>query len=205
MSDEYSIGVRPLPLMIDTVSVPSLSGLIGISSCPGMKEFSTLDLYDDRIDNDIQCISNWGAAVIVTLLDVREIATIGIASLPEKALARNILWLHLPMSNQGLPDEEFEEKWRWAGSRLLHFLQEGQRILIHCKEGVGRSGIIAARLLIESGIDAESAIKAVRKARPGSLILYSQEKYCYSLGSTVARENPAAAKGSFNKFKSMSS
>ena len=203
MSDEYAIGVRPLPLMIDTVSVPSLSGLIGISSCPGMKEFSTLDLYDDRIDNDLQCISNWGAAVIVTLLEAREIATLGIAALPEKVLSKNILWLHLPMNNRGLPDEEFEEKWRWAGSRLLHFLQEGQRVLIHCKEGVGRSGIVAARLLIESGIDADSAIRAVRKARPGSLMLYSQEKYCYSLDSAVTHEK-SATKSSFARLRSFS-
>ncbi len=194
MNYDFAIGVKPLPLKIDTVSVPSLSGQIGISSCPGMKEFSTLDLYEDRVDNDLQNICSWGATVIVTLLEAREISILGIADLPEKALAKNILWLHLPMNNIGLPDREFEEMWKWAGSRLLNFLQEGQSILIHCKEGIGRSGIIAARLLIESGIEPDSAIKSVRKARPGSLMLYSQEKYCCSLKPIVASKEGAAAK-----------
>ena len=183
MSDEFVIGVRHLPLKINTVSVPDFPGVIGISCCPGMKEFSTLDLYDDGIENDLQCICNWGAAVVVNLLEAREIVTLGIAALPGRIISRNITFMHLPMANNVLTDESFEEKWRLARARLLHSLQEGERILIHCKEGMGRSGIVAARLLIEAGIDADFAIKAVRKARPGGLMLYSQEKYCHSFAN----------------------
>lgn len=187
MKEEYNIGVKGLPLKIDTVSVPSLPGLIGISACPGMKEFSTLDLYDDRIENDLQCISNWGATVIVTVLDIHEIAQLGVTALPSRIVARNITWLHLPMNNNLLPEDEFEKKWQAARVKLLAFLQQGERILIHCKEGVGRSALVAVRLLIETGIDADSAISAVRKARPGSLMLYSQEKYCRSFSAAANR------------------
>jgi len=191
LTGEYAIGVRGLPLKIDTVSVPSLPGLIGLSACPGMKEFSTLDLYDDRIENDLQCISSWGAKIIVTLLEMREITQLGVAALPGSILARNIHWLHLPLGNNVLPAEEFEEKWRSARVMLLHSLQQGERILIHCKEGVGRSALVAARLLIEAGIDADCAISAVRKARPGSFMLYSQEKYCHSLAASATAANSA--------------
>lgn len=193
MGEEYTIGVKPLPLMIDSVKVPSLPGIIGISSCPGMSTFSTLDLYDDRIDNDLQSIKNWGASVIVTLLEIRELAMLGIADLPGKALAMNLLWLHLPIKNMGLPDSVFEESWKWAGPRLLELLREGQRVLIHCKEGVGRSGIVAARLLIESGVDPATAMKIVRKARPGSLMLNSHEEYCNSLAGKIDSEEIGAS------------
>lgn len=204
MNYDFAVGVKSLPLKIDTVSVKSLPGKIGISTCPGMKEASTLDLYEDRVDNDLQNICNWGATVIVTLLEAREISILGITDLPEKALAKNLLWLHLPISSTGLPDTDFEEKWRWAGARLLHFLQEGQRILIHCKEGIGRSGIVAARLLIESGIDPDTALKVVRKARPGSLMLYSHEKYCCSFSSTVTAEKVAAPKVFIPRLQTLS-
>lgn len=186
MNNEYVIDIKALPLMIDTVAVPGLSGVIGISSCPGMKTFSTLDLYDDRIENDLQCIRTWGAAVIVTLLEIRELAMLGIADLPEKALSQNLLWLHLPIKNMGLPDESFEESWKWAGPRLLKLLSEGQRIFVHCKEGIGRSGVVAARLLIESGVDTVTAMKMVRKSRPGSLMLNSHEEYCHGLSKSAA-------------------
>jgi protein-tyrosine phosphatase len=189
MSEEFVIGIRHLPLKIATIAVPSLPGVIGISCCPGMKEFSTLDLYDDGIENDLQCICNWGATVIVNLLEAREIVTLGVAALPGRILSRNMTFLHLPMANNVLPDDVFEKKWLLARSRLLHGLQKGERILIHCKEGIGRSGIVAARLLIESGIDADRAIKTVRKASPGSFMLYSQEKYCHSLAHPTAVDN----------------
>jgi len=186
MTDEYAIGVRCLPLKIDAISVPLFPGLIGISACPGMKEFSTLDLYDDRIENDLQCISNWGASLVVNLLEMQEIIMLGTAALPARILSRNMAFLHLPMANNLLPDEGFEEDWRSKRSRLLESLRDGGRILIHCKEGIGRSGLVAARLLIESGIDADSAISAVRKARPGSFMFSAQEKYCHSLTASVA-------------------
>lgn len=189
MGAEYTCDIKGFPLRIDTVSVPSLPGLIGISACPGMKEFSTLDLYDDRIENDLQCISNWGARAIVTVLDVHEIAALGVTALPGRIVARNITWLHLPMSNNLLPEEKFEEKWRLARVKLLDLLQRGERILIHCKEGIGRSALVAVRLLIEAGVDADSAINAVKKARPGSLMLYSQEKYCHALAVSAFAES----------------
>lgn len=198
MSHAFSLDVKGLPLRIDTISVPSLPGLIGISACPGMKEFSTLDLYDDRIENDLQCISNWGAKVIVTVLDVQELSVLGVSALPARIVARNIVWLHLPMGNNLLPEEKFEEKWQLVRVKLLEFLQQGERILVHCKEGIGRSALVAVRLLIESGIDADSAISAVRKARPGSLMLYSHEKYCHALAAS------ATADQGFNQCYAMS-
>lgn len=181
MNDEYTVDVKALPLMIDTVALPGYAGVIGISSCPGMNCFSTLDLYDDRIENDLQSIRKWGASVVITLLELRELAMLGITGLPDRVLSMNMIWLHLPIMNMGLPDELFEESWKWAGPRLLRLLSEGQRIHIHCKEGVGRSGVVAARLLIEAGIDPDTAMKSVRKARPGSLMLNAHEEYCYSL------------------------
>jgi protein-tyrosine phosphatase len=58
---------------------------------------------------------------------------------------------------------------------------DGQHIVIHCKEVVGRTGLVTARLMIELGTHPEQAINSVQKARPESLHLYSHEKYCYSL------------------------
>jgi ADP-ribosyl-[dinitrogen reductase] hydrolase len=37
--------------------------------------------------------------------------------------------------------------------------------------------MIAARLLVEFGLEPEEAIKAVRKARPGAIQTISQEEY----------------------------
>jgi ADP-ribosyl-[dinitrogen reductase] hydrolase len=49
-------------------------------------------------------------------------------------------------------------------------LRQGGRLLLHCAGGLGRSGTIAARLLVELNEAApEAAILAVRAARPGAI------------------------------------
>jgi hypothetical protein len=39
----------------------------------------------------------------------------------------------------------------------------------HCKGGLGRAGMMAARLLVELGVAPEQAIRDVRCARPGAI------------------------------------
>ena len=183
-----SVKIRNLPLLIDTVTIPGVNGMIGITSCPGMKdEYSCLDTYNESLNDDLQTIRNWGAIALVTLLDVAELTALGVNELSRKAMSNNLIWIHLPICNLHVPDEKFEEKWLWVGPRLNQWLREGNRIAIHCKEGIGRAGVVAARLMIELGMPAAQAIKAVQKARPGSLQLHTHEKYCHSL------ENPSAS------------
>jgi protein-tyrosine phosphatase len=180
--DSAYVKIKNLPLLIDTLVIPGVKGQIGITSCPGLKdECSCFDHYGDSMTDDLLTIRNWGATTLVTLLEESELLALGVNDLPRKAIALNLLWIHLPIRNLSIPDEKFDIQWAWAGPRLAQWLREGQRIVIHCKEGIGRAGLIAARLMIELGTLPGNAIKTVQKARPGSLQLYSHEKYCYSL------------------------
>jgi ADP-ribosyl-[dinitrogen reductase] hydrolase len=182
MNRSSTVTVKNLPLLIDMVTIPGVKGLIGITSCPGMKdEFCCLDTYKESLNDDLLTIRNWGAIALVTLLDGSELNTLGVKELSNKAVSHNLAWIHLPIRNLSIPDEKFDEQWASAGPRLNQWLREGHRIVIHCKEGVGRAGIVAVRLMIELGMLPGQAIKAVQMARPGSLQLYSHEKYCYSL------------------------
>jgi ADP-ribosyl-[dinitrogen reductase] hydrolase len=53
----------------------------------------------------------------------------------------------------------------------------GGSILIFCRGRLGRTGTIAARLLVELGMDAERAIDAVRSVRPGAIETREQALY----------------------------
>jgi len=176
------------PQLIDCIRIPGIEGMIGITSCPGMRDDFIFDLYSDSLVDNLQAIRAWGAAVVVTLLEENELHALGVRDLGKHVVTLNMIWLHLPVRNMGIPDERFEEKWREVLPCLRDLLHEGQRIIIHCKEGIGRAGLVTARLLMDLGVTAVEAIRLVRKARPGSLMLYSHEKYCLGLDVGSAAE-----------------
>jgi hypothetical protein len=56
----------------------------------------------------------------------------------------------------------------------------GENILIHCKGGLGRAGMISGRLLVELGESPYEAIAKVRAARPGAIDTAAQENWVKS-------------------------
>ena len=81
-----------------------------------------------------------------------------------------------------IQERRFEEEWETAGKELRQILTEGGRIVLHCRGGLGRTGTIAARLLVEFGIDTRAAIAAVRRVRPGAIQTREQEEYVRGCG-----------------------
>ena len=88
-----------------------------------------------------------------------------------------MLWFHLPIIDVSTPDEGFERQWEVAGNELRMLLRSGRDVLVHCRGGLGRAGTIAARLLIELGMEPVTAIRQVRAVRPGAIETIEQEKY----------------------------
>lgn len=48
-------------------------------------------------------------------------------------------------------------------------LEEGKTVAVHCRQSIGRSGLIAAGVLLTSGIKADKAIDVVSAARGQSI------------------------------------
>ena len=69
-------------------------------------------------------------------------------------------------------------------------LRRGSSILIHCRGDLGRAGMIAARLLVELGMDARSAIEAVCRVRPGAIETREQELHVLGCRRVIDPEAP---------------
>lgn len=50
-------------------------------------------------------------------------------------------------------------------------------VVVHCRGGLGRTGIVAARLLVEFGEAPKSALFRCRRARASTVENRSQEEY----------------------------
>jgi len=166
------------PLRIGEVAAGGAGGLIGITFCPGKCGSSTKGYRWDRdLDTDLDVIAAWGAKALVTLIEEHEFSMLGVPDLGDRVRAKGIAWHHLPIVDVDIPDSRFEIGWKTAGPTLRKRLEDGGRVLVHCRGGLGRAGTVAARLLIELGAEGEDAVRRVRAARPGAIETRAQLDY----------------------------
>ena len=100
-----------------------------------------------------------------------------------KIYSHNMKWIHMPIVDLKKPDQKFMEKWQTTKVLLKNDLIEGINIFIHCMGGKGRSGTIAAILLIEFGEKNKDAINIVREKRKGAIETKEQEDFIISYRS----------------------
>jgi ADP-ribosyl-[dinitrogen reductase] hydrolase len=151
---------------------------IGLAPCPGTDLFpSGRQPWQRDVGADFDVIAEWGAAAVVTLLQASECSRPSIDELRSHAQRRGIEWHHLPVRDQAVPTNLFEAAWPAVSARLHALLGQGRNVLIHCMGGLGRSGMIAARLLVELGEEPRAAIKRVRSVRSGAIETAAQEAY----------------------------
>lgn len=166
------------PLQIAEVTASSGSGRIRITFCPGKKDLQSMsgpwnrDLY-----TDVNAIRNWGADLVLTLVESHEMQMLQVPDLGAEVTAAGLLWLHLPIVDVSIPGPEFEDQWRVAGPAIIEMLRDSQNIVVHCRGGLGRAGLVAARLLVELGDDPVIAVSKVRVVRSGAIETRQQENY----------------------------
>ena len=164
------------PLRI--ADLPVGAGVIGVTLCPGKCGDSVFGAGWARdLATDIAAIREWGASAVVTLIEDQEFELLGVSALPLALRAAGIEWHHLPVKDVHAPDQRFENRWVYAGARLRERLHAGERVLVHCRGGLGRAGSVAARLLVEFGATPSEAIAQVRAVRPGAIETREQEQW----------------------------
>jgi ADP-ribosyl-[dinitrogen reductase] hydrolase len=166
------------PLLIGEVSVNAAGARLGITFCPGKRGPSAAaHRWERDLEADLDVISDWGARILITLIEDHEFSMLGVPVLGERVVARGIEWIHLPITDLEAPDTRFEQGWKASRSRVLGQLEDGGRVLVHCRGGLGRAGTVAACMLIESGLSADEAVYRVRRARPGAIETTRQMQY----------------------------
>ncbi|PNP99524.1 ADP-ribosylglycohydrolase family protein [Sphingobium sp. SA916] len=186
------------PLQIAFVQTHASGGRIGITFCPGKKQRDALTgAWDRDLCVDLDAIQASGAAAVVSLIEPSEFQSLGVDRLGEEVRARHMDWFHLPIADVNIPGPLFEKEWTTIGANLRSRLRQGFDIVVHCKGGLGRAGMIAARLLVELGTEPRAAIGQVRMTRPGAIETHQQLAYVQqkvAVAETAPAQTPAATR-----------
>ncbi len=182
-------------LPIATIPLAGGQGALGVTFCPGKSDSLASDgLWSRDLATDLSSLRAWGAQALVTLLEEHEFDLLHVQDLGDKAESAGLDWYHLPIPDMAAPGWQFERRWVYAGVRLRRLLRRGGRVVIHCRVGLGRSGAIAARLLVELGMPPAEAISQVRKARPGAIQTSEQERHVESCRRISPAQDEAVAR-----------
>ena len=117
----------------------------------------------DWLEDEAEAWRTAGLDVVVSLIEQDEAVELGLAGERGAAESRGIRFLSLPTPDRGLPPS------RAIALSLLgdivDLLESGKHVAVHCRQGIGRAGMMATGALILSGAGADAAIKAVSAAR----------------------------------------
>ena len=134
-----------------------------LTPCPGTKETS--------VEDAVATLKDAGAQALITLMPDEELAKFAAESIPGSCAASGIQWFHLPVEDDHAPDERFATAFATQKQTLLSLLEGQGTLAIHCRGGSGRTGFMAAILLLETGMDREDVVRQVQSLRPHALMM----------------------------------
>jgi len=117
----------------------------------------------DWLEDEVAAWHRAGIGAIVSLLKPEEESELGLENEKREAQAQGVEFISLPIEDRGVPDAETDLT--STLERLDGILSAGRNVVIHCRQGIGRTGLLAACLLISRGSLPKDAIRTLSAAR----------------------------------------
>jgi len=117
----------------------------------------------DWLADEVLNLKDQGFDILLSLLTEAESQELGLAREADLSRTNALKYFSFPIPDLGVPDSA--PKAQQFVSELHRALMTGKKVAVHCRQGIGRSGLIAASLLVVSGMNPESAFRQVSVAR----------------------------------------
>mgnify|MGYP005730202745 FL=1 len=150
--------------------------ILGMSPLPGL----TGDFLAD-----VEKIFNWNPTTIVSLTPKKEMEDLGASDFVSMIAKERIPWVHFPIKDFSIVDQQQEVLWEKISKNINLQINNGNRILVHCRGGCGRTGMIVLRFMIEFGEDPEKALERLRVIRPCAIETLAQENWAKFYNTSV--------------------
>jgi protein-tyrosine phosphatase len=117
----------------------------------------------DWLPDELTSWKHAGIDVVLSLLTPEEQRNLDLIMEAAESQKQGLVFTSFPIPDREVPASEakFSEALRGASEGL----SRGKNLLIHCRQGVGRTGLFAACLLIRTGMSPSAAVDIVSAAR----------------------------------------
>jgi protein-tyrosine phosphatase len=117
----------------------------------------------DWASDEFAGLSELGVTDVVSLLEAAEAREVGLADEARYCEAAGIRFRSYPIPDRGVPSSA--EALSRLACQLYHLCAGGRCVAVHCRAGIGRSGLVSAAVLLHCGCGVDDALAAISKAR----------------------------------------
>ena len=117
----------------------------------------------DYADEEFGALAAAGFSHVVSLLEIGEAFELGLSEEEIHCSQAGMTFENYPIPDRGLPASPAE--FGTLSASIHQRTAEGEAVAVHCRAGIGRSGLLAAAVLLHQGHSVEEAIGAVSHAR----------------------------------------
>jgi protein-tyrosine phosphatase len=117
----------------------------------------------DWLADEISGLREMGVDIVVSLLELDESRQVGLSDEAALCGAKDIKFVSFPIPDRGVPSAVASFAVLVEG--LVGLLRSGSSVAIHCRAGIGRSGLLAGCILGSLGISVDDAFGMLSRAR----------------------------------------
>jgi len=152
--------------------------------CPGAGRLAIVSRpAESRLSEDVAAWREAGVTLVASLLEPEEQRQLGLGDEAALCRAHGIAFLSFPIPDGGVPASPVDTA--ALARRLADVIEAGGTVGVHCRASIGRSGMIAASVLMALGHSEGHALEAVATGR-GLRVPETLEQRAWV--SSVARE-----------------
>lgn len=115
------------------------------------------------LDDETRAWREAGIDLVVSLLEPDEEADLNLTGESTSLKNNGIVLRAFPIPDRGVPSSR--EAVAELADQIVDALRSGKAVVVHCRQSIGRSGMMVAAVLIAGGLDAETAVNAIRQSR----------------------------------------
>jgi len=178
-SDPYEVG---------WIDLEGVLGRLGIAMAPGRHDRAGAVTWWRDLHADLRRLRHVHRAdLLVTLLTDDELRDLGIANLADALDVHGFDAARLAIRDGGVPSPQQVDETMELLYGVVDRLRDGPPVVVHCRAGQGRSGMLAAMALAVLGVPPGEAIARVRAVQPRAVETVGQEAYVEEAATTWLR------------------